>query len=151
MSSDKHAAIAEVGHADTNSHPIPDTLEKGAGEAASTRSRRERLVAGTATKLLPLIELLETIQPQVANESIFHTKRVKINAQIALAYAQLKSERPKRKALTHAFKTMGDIVREESREIGKEEVKDAAKELVLATIKNAPGLISAAHQAGLLS
>jgi hypothetical protein len=116
--------------------------------------RRQRLggaVASTATKLLPLLELLETIQPHVASESVFHTKRVKINAQMTLVYAQLKSERPKRKALIQAFKTMSDVIREESRELDRDDVKDATKEFVLATLKNAPSLIGAAHQAGLLS
>jgi len=151
MNSNKSEAIGEASHSGANDQPSFAVPEIRIEATAPARSRRERLVVGTAAKLLPLVELLETIQPQVANESIFHTKRKKINAQIALAYVQLKSERPKRKALTHAFKTMGDIVREESREIGKEEVKDAAKEVMLATIKNAPGLISAAHKAGLLS
>ena len=131
----------------------PQTSPQSAERPAKGR-RRERLggaVVSTATKLLPLVELLETIQPHVANESIFHTKRVKINAQIAVVYVQLKSERPKRKALIHAFKTMGDVIREESRELDRDDVKDATKEFVVATIKNAPGLIGAAHQAGLLS
>jgi hypothetical protein len=140
--------------ADNNSPASPSQAEVRPIERSAQRRRRQRLggaVVSTATKLLPLVELLETIQPHVANESIFHTKRVKINAQIALVYAQLKSERPKRKALMHAFKTMGEVIRDETRELDKDDVKDATKEFVLATIKNAPGLIGAAHQAGLLS
>lgn len=124
----------------------PNTLA-----ASGKRHRMSSAVASTATKLLPLVHLLETIQPLVANESVFHTRRLKINAQIALVYEQLKDERPKRKALTLAFKTMGDLVLEETRDISKDELKQAAKEVVLATIKNAPAIISAAHQARLLS
>lgn len=122
--------------------------------AAEVPGRRQRLsgaVISTATKLLPLVELLETIQPYVANESVFRTRRKKINAQLVLVYAQLKEERPKRQALTHAFKTLGDLVLEETRDISPDELKQAAKEVVLATLKNAPALISAAHQARLLS
>ncbi|WP_375437938.1 hypothetical protein [uncultured Hymenobacter sp.] len=120
----------------------------------ATSSKRHKLsgaVVSTATKLLPLVQLLETIQPLVTNESVFHTRRLKINAQIALVYEQLKDERPKRKALLVAFKTMGDLVLEETRDISKDELKQAAKEVVLATLKNAPAIISAAHQAKLLS
>jgi hypothetical protein len=123
-------------------------------ETAEQLGRRQRLsgaVISTATKLLPLVELLETIQPYVANESVFRTRRKKINAQLVLVYAQLKEERPKRLALTHAFKTLGDLVLEETRDISPDELKQAAKEVVLATLKNAPALISAAHQARLLS
>lgn len=124
------------------------------GAEVATGGKRHRLsgaMVSTATKLLPLVQVLETIQPLVANESVFHTRRLKINAQIALVYEQLKQERPKRKALTLAFKTMGDLVLEETRDISKDELKQAAKEVVLATIKNAPAIISAAHQARLLS
>ncbi|MDF7813334.1 hypothetical protein [Hymenobacter sp. YC55] len=117
----------------------------------SKRHRLDGAIVSTATKLLPLVKLLETIQPVVVNDSVFHTRRLKINAQIALVYEQLREERPKRKALTLAFKTMGDLVLEETRDISKDELKQAAKEVVLATIKNAPAIISAAHQAKLLS
>lgn len=136
-----------------NGAATTDSVRK-ADSAAPRRRRRTQLngaVVSTATKLLPLIELLETIQPHIASESVFHAKRVKINAQVGLVYAQLRAEQPKRKALLHAFRTLSNVVREETREISKDEVKDAAREFVLATIKNAPGLISAAHQAGLLS
>lgn len=126
-------------------------IEPDIAAASSKRHRMSGAVASTATKLLPLVQLLETIQPMVANESVFHTRRLKINAQIALVYEQLKVEKPKRKALTLAFKTMGDLVLEETRDISKDELKQAAKEVVLATIKNAPAIISAAHQARLLS
>jgi hypothetical protein len=123
-------------------------------EVTGLSGRRQRFsgaVISTATKLLPLVELLETIQPYVANESVFRTRRKKINAQLVLVYAQLREERPKRQALTQAFKILGDLVLEETRDISQDELKQAAKEVVLATLKNAPALISAAHQARLLS
>jgi hypothetical protein len=122
-----------------------------AAAALSRCHRLEGAVVSTATKLRPLFELLESIQPLVANDSIFHTKRLKINAQMTRVYAELKADKPKRKALLDAFKTMGDLVVEETRDISKDELKQAAKEVVLATLKNAPSLISAAHQAQLLS
>ena len=123
-------------------------------DLVSTNSKRRRLegaVVGTATKLLPLVKLLETIQPHVANESVFRTRRKKINAQIAIVYAQLRTEKPKRETLTRAFQTIGELVVEESKDISKDELKQAAKEFVVATLKNAPALINAAHQARLLS
>jgi hypothetical protein len=131
-----------------------DATPTGQQEALLPAGRQHRIsgaILSTATKLLPLVELLEAIQPHVVNESVFHTRRKKINAQIQLAYAQLKSEKPNREALVRAFKTMGELVLEETRDISKDELKQAAKEVVLATLKNAPGLISAAHQARLLS
>ena len=115
------------------------------------RRRLEGAVMTTATKLLPLVELLDAIQPHVTSESVFHTRRLKISAHMALAYAQLKTERPKRKTLVLAFRTIGELVLEETRDISRDELKEAAKEFVLATVKNAPALISAAHQAKLLS
>ncbi|WP_046242746.1 hypothetical protein [Hymenobacter terrenus] len=125
-----------------------------APEAASSGSRRYRLsgaVAATATKLLPLVALLDSIQPQVANESVFRTKRKKIRAHFDIVYEELQAERPRRKALTHAFQALADLVLEETRDISKDELKQAAKEVVLATLKNAPALLNAAHQARLLS
>ncbi|QDA58961.1 hypothetical protein [Hymenobacter jejuensis] len=123
-------------------------------ESVGHHSRRERLsgaAVATASKLLPLVKLLDAIQPHVAHESVFRTRRKKIQAHLALVYTELHSERPKREALTHAFQTLADLVREESRDISKDELKQAAKEVVLATLKNAPALINAAHQARLLS
>jgi hypothetical protein len=117
-------------------------------------SRRQRLggaVAATATKLLPLVALLDTIQPQVANESVFRTRRKKIRAHFDVVYAELQAERPRHKALAHTFQALTDLVREETRDISKDELKQAAKEVVLATLKNAPALINAAHQARLLA
>jgi hypothetical protein len=119
--------------------------------ASARRQRLDSAVIATAAKLLPLIELLDAIQPQVANDSIFHTRRLRMDAHIKRAYAELRAEKPRRKALLHAFKAIGELVREETQDIGKDELKQAAREVVLATLKNAPGLISAAHQAQLLS
>ena len=122
--------------------------------ATGTPSRRQRLggaVATTATKLLPLVALLDAIQPQVANESVFRTRRKKIRAHFDVVYAELQAERPRHKALAHTFQALTDLVRDETRDISKNELKQAAKEVVLATLKNAPALINAAHQARLLT
>jgi hypothetical protein len=122
--------------------------------AAGSPSRRQRLggaMAATATKLLPLVALLDTIQPQVANESVFRTRRKKIRAHFDVVYAELQAERPRHKALAHTFQALTDLVREETRDISKDELKQAAKEVVLATLKNAPALINVAHQARLLA
>ena len=127
------------------------TLEVDVGSANTRRHRLSEAVITTATKLLPLVELLESIQPHVVNESVFRTRHRKINAQISLAYAQLRAEQPKRKALLRVFRTISELVVEETHDISKDELKQAAKEIVLATLKNAPALISAAHQARLLS
>jgi hypothetical protein len=122
--------------------------------ATAAPSRRQRLggaVAATATKLLPLVALLDAIQPQVANESVFRTRRKKIRAHFDVVYAELQAERPRHKALAHTFQALTDLVREETRDISKDELKQAAKEVVLATLKNAPALLNAAHQARLLA
>jgi hypothetical protein len=129
--------------------PVP-----GPATAIGPTGRSHRLneaAVATATKLLPLVRLLETIQPQVANDSIFHTKRVKIQEEMTRAYGELLAEKPRHKALLHAFKTLSELVREEAHDLSKDELKQAARELVLATLKNAPQLISAAHQAQLLA
>lgn len=123
-------------------------------QAPSGPSRCARLngtAVATATKLLPLVRLLDAIQPHVASESVFHTRRLKIQAHLALVYAELKTERPKREALTNTFHSLTELVRQETHDISKDELKQAAKEVVLATIKHAPALINAAHQARLLS
>lgn len=134
---------------------LAETAETFLAVSDPAGKRRHRLsgavITTAATKLLPLVELLDTIQPYVSNESVFRTRRRKFDAQLALAYAQLKAEKPKRKVLLHAFKTMGELMVEETRDISRDELKLAAKEVVLATLKNAPALISAAHQARLLS
>ncbi|UOQ98723.1 hypothetical protein MUN81_04340 [Hymenobacter sp. 5317J-9] len=118
---------------------------------ASHRHRLSDAVLLTATRWRPLVAVLEAVQSHTASDSVFHTRRLRINAQIARVYDELKAEKPSRKTLLHAFQTMGELVKEEARDISKDELKQAAKEVVLATLKNAPGLISAAHQARLLS
>lgn len=136
--------------------PGPDAapVEEKLLVATVALGRRQRLggaVAATATKLLPLVALLDAIQPQVANESVFRTKRKKIRAHFDVVYAELQAERPRHKALAHTFQALTDLVREETRDISKDEIKQAAKEVALATLKNAPALINAAHQARLLA
>jgi hypothetical protein len=123
------------------------------GSPAMRHSRRRQLsgaVATTATKLLPLMALLDAIQPQVASESVFRTRRKKIQAHLAVAYAELRVPQPRHQVLTHALQTLAELVREETRDISPDELKQAAKELALATLKNAPSLLNAAHQARLL-
>ena len=133
--------------------PADDQLATGSrGSApASQRHRFSNAVLAAAATWRPLVALLEAIQPHTATDSVFHTRRLKINAEIARVYAELRSEKPSRKALLLAFQNMVDLVKEETHDISKDELKQAAKEVVLATLKNAPGLISAAHQARLLS
>ncbi len=105
----------------------------------------------TATKLLPLLRLLEKMQPLVVNDSIFHLKRVRIQEEMTRAYGELLAEKPRHQALLIAFKTLSELVREETNSLSKDERKQAAKELLLATLLNAPRLIGAAHQARLLA
>ncbi|WP_133271074.1 hypothetical protein [Hymenobacter radiodurans] len=102
-------------------------------------------------KLLPLLALLDTIQPAVASDSVFRTRRKKIQAHLAQVRAELHQPRPKRQVLSHAVQALTELVREEARDISQDEVKQAAKEVVLATLLNAPTLLKAAHQARLLS
>lgn len=111
----------------------------------------DEALVSTAGKLLPLVQLVEAIKPHIATEPVFEVQRARIQAQMAIVLKQLKAERPKRKALTHAFETMGTIVLESARDVHKNDLKQSAKGFVVATLKNAPSLISAAHQAGLLS
>jgi hypothetical protein len=137
---------------DTPLRPLAAALP--AGTSAGALGRRQRLggaVAATATKLLPLVTLLDAIQPQVANESVFRTRRKKIRAHFDEVYAELQAERPRHKALAHTFQALTELVREETRDISKDELKQAAKEVVLATLKNAPALLNVAHQARLLA
>ncbi|RZL09257.1 MAG: hypothetical protein EOO62_14220 [Hymenobacter sp.] len=122
----------------------PETL------AARRRERLDEAVVATATKLLPLVALLDAVQAQAANESVFRTRRKKIQLHLAEAYAELRVPQPRHLALSHAFQTLAELVREETRDISPDELKQAAKELVLATLKNAPALINVAHQARLL-
>ena len=137
---------------DTPLRPLAAALP--AGTSAGGLGRRQRLggaVAATATKLLPLVTLLDAIQPQVANESVFRTRRKKLKVHLAEVYAELHAERPRRQALTHAFQALAELVREEAQDISPDEWKQAAKEVALATLKNAPALINTAYQARLLT
>lgn len=118
------------------------------------RGRRPSLsgaVATTATKLLPLVALLDSIQPSVTKDSVFRIRRRKIKQHFTELYAELHAERPRREALTHAFQALAGLVLEETRDISKDELRQAAKEVVLATLQNAPALLNIAHQARLLS
>lgn len=121
------------------------------GEDPAALSRRTRAGDAVLLKLRPLVQLLDTIQPHVANESVFRTRRKKIQAHLATVRAELHAPRPKRQVLTHTFQALTELVREETRDISKNEVKQAAKEVVLATLQHAPALINVAHQARLLS
>ncbi|MCC2544895.1 hypothetical protein LJY25_00435 [Hymenobacter sp. BT175] len=117
-------------------------------------SRRQRLggaVVSKAVQMRPLLRLLDTIQPHVASDSVFHLRRLKIRAHFDEVYKEIRAERPKRQALTFAFQALSELVQEEARDISRDELRQAAKEVVLATLKNAPALINAAHQARLLS
>ena len=118
--------------------------------AARRRARLDEAVVVTATKLLPLVALLDAVQAQAANESVFRVRRKRIQLHLAVAYAELRVPQPRRRALAHAFQTLAELVREETRDISPDELRQAAKEVALATLKNAPALINAAHQARLL-
>jgi hypothetical protein len=131
--------------------PSPVPAPAAAEVPLGRHPRLNEAAVATATKLLPLLRLLETLQPLVANDSVFHTKRVKIQEEMTRAYGELLAEKPRHKALLHAFKTLAELVREEAHDTSKDELKQAAREVVLATLKNVPGLISAAHNARLLS
>ncbi|MCB2407316.1 hypothetical protein [Hymenobacter lucidus] len=116
--------------------------------------RRDKLngtLVSTAARLLPLLELVERIRPHMDNDSVFTSRREKMNAQLAIIQEQLKSDRPRRETLVQAFKTLSEFVREESHEVSKDEVKESAKRFVLVALKTAPDLIRAAHTAGLFS
>ena len=154
--------FAKPAHFDDS--PGPDAPEAGLGTepelapeatpCSEKLGRRQHLggkVAITATKLLPLVSLLDSIQPSVTRESVFRIRRKKIKQHFTEAYAELHAECPRREALMHAFQALAELVREETRDISKDELKQAAKEVVLATIQNAPTLINIAHQARLLS
>ena len=132
----------------------PDAEGPGPRPGAGPRRRRPSLsgaVASTATRLLPLVALLDSIQPSVSKESVFRARRKKIKQHFTEVYAELHAERPRREALVHAFQALAELVQEETRDISKNELKQAAKEVVLATLQNAPALINLAHQARLLA
>lgn len=128
----------------------PEQFSDGAAQPARP-GRRQRLVGATATQLLPLLRLLDTIQPQVRSDSVFHLRRLKIQAHFAEVRQELRTERPQREAVQHALHALTELVREEVRDIHRDELQQAAKEVVLATLKNAPALINVANQARLLA
>ena len=149
--------ISKPSQAGTPANPGGDNsvaeLPASQPEIAAPRhhGRLDGAMVSTASRLLPLVELLDSLQPYVVNESVFRIRRRKIIAQIRLAQAQLKAEKPQRQALLHAFQTMGELVAHEIRDISRDEVKRPAREVVLATLRNAPALINAAHQARQIS
>ncbi|UOQ51870.1 hypothetical protein [Hymenobacter cellulosivorans] len=120
--------------------------------------KRDRLMnplvataATTATKLLPLVELVERIRPHMENDSVFTSRRDKLRAQLAIVQQELHADKPRHEAIAHSFKLLAEFVREESREVSKDEVKESAKRFVHVALKTAPELIRAAHTAGLFS
>lgn len=123
-------------------------------KVAAKARRRDRLsdkVATTATRLLPLLELVEKIRPHVENDSVFTSRREKMKTQLALIQEQLRADQPRHKALAEAFRMLSEFVVEESKDVSKDEVKESTKRLVLAALKSAPDIIRAAHTAGLFS
>ncbi|UPL50088.1 hypothetical protein [Hymenobacter sublimis] len=138
-------------HSVTAPEPLLPLASAQIAPVPTHTAKRDKLLLSAATRLVPLVELLDRIKPHVGQNTVFSTRRHKIDAQIALAYEQLRADQPKRQALTEAFKTLSEFVLEETREVSKDEVKESAKRFVLATLKNAPHLIGAAKQAGLLS
>lgn len=119
--------------------------------AAERQLHLTDVMANTATKLLPLLAVLDAVQAQVNAESVFRARRRKIQLHMAIAYAELRAERPRRQALSYTFHTLAGLVREETHDISHDELKQAAKEVALATLRHAPALISVAHQARLLA
>ncbi|KUG08502.1 hypothetical protein [Solirubrum puertoriconensis] len=149
LSADKpHYFDSYVTHLPTPEHAaeLP-----GPTEASQHPDRLNRVMISGASKLLPLVNLLDSVQRQLAQESVFHIRRKNMQAHLAEAYAELRAERPRREALSQAIHTLTELVQEEIRDIHRDEVKQAAKEVALATLRNAPALIKAAQQARLLS
>ncbi|RZK87851.1 MAG: hypothetical protein EOO62_38560 [Hymenobacter sp.] len=95
--------------------------------------------------------MLDAVQTQANTESVFRTRRRKIQTHLAIAYAELRAERPRHQTLSYTFHTLAELVKEETHDISHDELKQAAKELALATLRHAPALISVAHQARLLA
>lgn len=54
------------------------------------------VMAAPATRLLPLLAVLDAVQAQANAESVFRTRRQKIQLHMAVAYAELRAERPRR-------------------------------------------------------
>ena len=130
----------------------PEQFPDAAAQPAT--GRRQRLAgaaATTAIQLLPLLKLLDTIQPQVCSDSVFHLRRLKIQAHFAEVRQEMRAERPRRQTLQFALHALTELVLEEARDISRDELQQAAKEVVLATLKNAPALINVANQARLLA
>jgi type VI protein secretion system component VasF len=71
--------------------------------AAKRQLHLTDMMAATATKLLPLLAMLDAVQAQANAESVFRTCRRKIQLHMAIAYAELRSERPRRQALSTPF------------------------------------------------
>jgi hypothetical protein len=119
------------------------------------RQRRQRLngaVVESAVRVLPLVALLATLQAPPTQESVFRTWRKKLRAHWDTVYATLQAAPhgpagPNHHALAHALQTLAELLRDEARDISPEEWQRAARELALATLKNAPGLISVVQQA----
>ena len=128
--------------------PSPAAPAKGLRAAGRRPPRPGAKTAAVATRLVPLVQLLETIQVHMADDSIFHLKRVRIQEEMTRAYGELLAEKPRHEALLLAFKTLRELLKEETRD--KDERRQAAKELLMATLRNAPKLISVARQARLL-
>lgn len=125
---------------------------------AARLRKRDRLLnplvgtaATTATKLLPLVELVERIRPHMENDSVFTSRRDKLRAQLAIIQHELHADKPRHEAVAQSFKLLAEFVREESREVSRDEVKESAKRFVRVALKTAPELIRAAHTAGLFS
>lgn len=122
-------------------------------DSAPLRKRDHLADAALATghRLLPLLELVERIRPHVGHNTVFTSRHEKIREQLALVQEQLRAEQPRHQALRDAFRQLSGFVREEVHEVSRDEVKESGKRFVAATLKNAPQLLAAAKQAGLLS
>ncbi|NVO83295.1 hypothetical protein [Hymenobacter terrestris] len=122
-------------------------------DSAPLRKRDHLADAALATshRLRPLLELVERIRPHVGHDSVFSSRREKIREQLALVQQQLHAEQPRHQALREAFRQLSEFVGDEVRDVSRDEVKESGKRFVAATLKNAPQLLAAAKQAGLLS
>jgi hypothetical protein len=129
----------------------PRTRRLSGALAARHQLHLTDMMAATATKLLPLLAILDAVQVQANAESVFRARRRKIQLHMAIAYAELRAGRPRHQALSYTFHTLAELVREETHDISHDELKQAAKEVALATLRHAPALISVAHQARLLA
>lgn len=80
-------------------------------------------VATTATRLPPLVALLDAVRPAAVQESVFRARRKKIWEYLALVCKELQAERPRYHTLAHAFQTLVYLVREKTRGISPDELK----------------------------